>query len=514
MKLPFLRAGPILFFSFPMTIRLRLTLWYTALLGATLIFFSVVVYSALSNSLWTQVQWNMERQGQEVAAFLSDQMEKDLDRMNDPQQLQLPMAKLFIGSVGVQVVRMDGMVAMRSSNLGSMTVPKSATLMDEIRQGHSLTYRTVSDDGTPLLIYSLPLVVNDMHIVAMVQVVQPVNGVESTLTEVARNLLLGTILSLVIAAVVGALLARRALAPLQEITDTAQRISSTKDLGQRILLAHNNPAQDKSEVGRLAATFNSMLDQIQQLFNAQRRLTADVSHELRSPLTTIQGNVELLQRMSGQMYPVSGHGADRDGTGQEEIGVVLQETLGEVESEANRMGQMISDLLLLAQADSGLQLNLERLEMDTLLLDTYRQTRRMAERRNGSGELTVRLGGEDQAVVWGDRERLRQLFLNLTGNAIKYSPGGGVITLGLAVEDGWVRMDVSDTGVGISPEDQAQIFQRFFRADKARTRDQGGAGLGLSIASWIAEAHGGRITVTSQVDAGSTFSVWLPVFTA
>jgi len=365
----------------------------------------------------------------------------------------------------------------------------------------------VSDDATPLLIYSLPLKINDVQIVYMVQVVQPISNIESTLGQVARNLILGTALSLIIAAVVGALLARRALAPLQEITDTAQRISSTKDLGQRIILAQGNPAQDKSEVGRLAVTFNSMLDQIQQLFNTQRRLTADVSHELRSPLTTIQGNVELLQRMSADMSRV----ADRDPAGQQETAAILQETLGEVESEANRMGRMISDLLLLAQADSGLQLNLERLEMDTLLLDIYRQTRRMAERRKGPGGLTVRLGSEDQAVVWGDRERLRQLLLNLTDNAIKYTPVGGSITLGLEVVDGWVRVDVTDTGVGISPDDLGQIFQRFFRVDKARSRDQGGTGLGLSIACWIAEAHGGRITVTSQVDAGSTFSTWLPV---
>lgn len=492
-----------------MTIRLKLTLWYTALLGITLILFGGVLYSVLATSLWSQVQLNMERQGQEVSRFLSEQLERDMARMNDPRSLELPMAQLFVSSVGVQVVRMDGMVAMRSSNLGSMTIPKSTAVMDEIRQGHSVRYRTISDDGTPLLIYSLPLQVNNLHIVGVVQVIQPVGGVENTLSQVARNLILGIALSLVIAAVVGALLARRALAPLQEITETAQRITRTKDLGQRIILPHGNPTQDKSEVGRLASTFNGMLEQIQQLFNTQRRLTADVSHELRSPLTIIQGNVDLLRRMTGD-----GSAGPGEAMPSAQANALLQETLGEVEAEANRMAQMISDLLLLAQADSGLQLNPERLEMDTLLLEIYRHTRRVAEQRKGPGALTVRLGSEDQALVWGDRERLRQLLVNLADNAIKYTPAGGEITLGLVVRDNWVRVAVQDTGVGISPEEQKLIFERFYRADKARSREQGGSGLGLSIVQWIADAHGGHITVESEVGKGSTFSVWLPELAA
>jgi signal transduction histidine kinase len=148
--------------------------------------------------------------------------------------------------------------------------------------------------------------------------------------------------------------------------------------------------------------------------------------------------------------------------------------------------------------------------MDTLLLDVYRQTRRMAEQRRGPRALEIRLGAEDQAQVCGDRERLRQLLLNLTDNAIKYTPNGGVITLGLEKQNGWVKIAVSDTGIGISEEDQHHIFDRFYRADKARSRELGGSGLGLSIAQWIAHAHGGRVTVESKLQKGSTFTLWLP----
>jgi signal transduction histidine kinase len=190
---------------------------------------------------------------------------------------------------------------------------------------------------------------------------------------------------------------------------------------------------------------------------------------------------------------------------------LMQETLNEVESETTRMGNMISDLLLLAQADSGaLQIQLKPVEMDTLLLDIYRQARRMAEQRRGPRTLEIRLGAEDQAMVCGDQERLRQLLLNLTDNAIKYTPDGGVITLGLEKQNGWVKISVNDTGIGIAAEDQAHIFDRFYRADKARSRELGGSGLGLSIAQWIAYAHHGRITVQSEPQKGSTFTLWLP----
>jgi signal transduction histidine kinase len=141
--------------------------------------------------------------------------------------------------------------------------------------------------------------------------------------------------------------------------------------------------------------------------------------------------------------------------------------------------------------------------MDTLLLEVYRQAQMMSK------GVAVRLGAEDQALVMGDPDRLRQLLLNLVDNALKYTPPGGEVTLKLGRDDGWVQVSVADTGVGIAPEDLPHIFDRFYRADPSRTRP-GGSGLGLSIVQWIAQAHGGHVDVESQPGKGSTFTVWLP----
>ena len=474
-----------------MTIRLRLTLWYTALLGATLILFSAIVYSALATTLGAQNQQNAAIQAQNVANALQQQLQLDiLIIRNRPGAVLFPEVDLFANSVGVQVTDLDGNVLKRSENIQELQLPDAMQALPDIRAGREHVQQVVTGAGPTFLVYSVPLRVGE-DMVGAVQVIQPVMATLTALNQVNRYLILGTTVSLVVAAIVGAFLAQRALAPVDTITNTASTIAQARDLGRRIEIADS-----ASEVGRLAATFNDMLDRIQNLFQAQERLIGDVSHELRTPLTTIQGNIDLLQRMA--VSPV-----DDANPRAQELNQLFGETLSEVKVESERMNKMIGDLLLLAQADSGgLQLQIGPVEVDTLLLDVYRQTRRLAEHYRGHDGLEVRLGSEDQALVRGDRDKLRQAILNLAENAVKYTPAGGSVTLSLDHAGNWVKVIVQDTGIGISAEQQDLIFARFYRTDKARSRELGGSGLGLSIVQSIVDAHGGKVTVESAVGDG------------
>jgi two-component system, OmpR family, sensor kinase len=171
-----------------------------------------------------------------------------------------------------------------------------------------------------------------------------------------------------------------------------------------------------------------------------------------------------------------------------------------------RMTRLVDDLMLLARADAGgLPIQRQVVELDTILLDIYRQVSAL------NPPIEVTLQEIDQVRIWGDGDRLRQLLLNLVDNAIKYTPAGGRVALSLSQEDGQARIEVADTGVGITEEDLHLIFERFYRVDKSRGRVQGGSGLGLSIAKWVAEAHGGHIEVISQEGEGTTFTVLLPM---
>lgn len=484
------------FTHYPMTIRLRLTLWYTALLGATLILFSVLVYWALAANLAAQYLQDAATQAYTVSQAISRQLERDIAFYRKPLP---PDLDNLTRSFGVQIIDLSGENLARSRNLGLLEIPSPPEVLGAIERGNAYRFYYPAED-VQLLVYSVPLKVGDKT-VAIVQLIKPpADGAQNALNQVSRYLILGTAFSLLIAAVIGAWLARRTLAPIDEITHTASNITRAKDLGQRLHIP-----DDASEVGQLAATFNEMLDRIQKLFTAQERLVADVSHELRTPLTTVQGNIDLLQRV------LRSNGANPSLT--HEVSAILPEILNEVEDETKRMNNMIRDLLLLAQADSGvLQLKMEAVELDTLLLDVYRQSRKVAERTKGAGALEIRIGHEDQALVWGDPERLRQVLVNFTDNAIKYTPSGGTITLSLENQTNWVKVTVADTGIGIKAEDREMIFERFYRTDKARSREMGGSGLGLSIARWIAQAHNGKITVESTVGVGSTFTLWLPEY--
>jgi signal transduction histidine kinase len=208
---------------------------------------------------------------------------------------------------------------------------------------------------------------------------------------------------------------------------------------------------------------------------------------LRTPLAAMQGNLEVLER---------------GGLNNPEL---AREALADMRRETGRLIRMVNDLLLLAQSDARVQVRFEPVELDTLLLEVYRELRPLA------GSVTLRIGAEDQVTVPGDRDRLKQALLNLGVNGLQYTPPGGTVTLGLEQRDGFALLTVSDTGVGINEEDLPHIFDRFYRADRSRSRYSGGAGLGLSIVKRVAEAHHGYATVASLPGRGSTFAIWLPL---
>jgi len=247
----------------------------------------------------------------------------------------------------------------------------------------------------------------------------------------------------------------------------------------------------KDELGRLATTINDLLTRLENSFKEQHRFLADASHELRTPLAVLRGETEvaLTKRRTIDEY---------------------QESLSLIEDEAERLSRIVEDLFILARQpiDAPAALIKERLSLNETVRDCVRAAQVLAVRKG------VRLKTEGDPgfiVLHGDEELLKRMLLNLLDNAVKYTPEGGEICVGLGRQNGNAQIVVRDTGIGIPQSDQPYLFDRFYRVDKARSRALGGAGLGLSIVQWIVDAHGGRIVVQSAPGKGSTFRVELPL---
>lgn len=466
-----------------MSIRTRLTLWYTGILAAILLLFSLALYSLLSQVLYEQVDDTIRSRAGEISSYI--QAQTDPLRLLITRQVQIPPVDVFSTSnTFVQIMDRQGNIVARSANLGDNFLPIRRESFDQNLAGSAVLY-TLTTAQARLRIYSAPLLILDPlegeTIIGVVQVAMSLHDVEATLLTARYAIGLGVAFTLLLAAGVGAFMSHAALRPIDQITQTALQISRAEDLSRRL-----PTLRTQDELARLTDTFNEMLGRLEELFQQQQRLVADVSHELRTPLTTLRGNLDLLRRGMEQLPPED-----------------IQDILQTMEGEITRMSRLVADLLLLSQADAGVQIKKEVVELDAVLLDVYRQALLMAD------GVRVELGHEDRALVLGDRDRLHQLLLNLVDNAIKYTPAGGTVRLSLYRREDWVQVSVADTGVGIAKEDLPHIFERFYRSDRARSRQTGGTGLGLSIAKWIAEAHGGHLTVESELGVGSTFTLWL-----
>jgi len=454
-----------------MSIRTRLTLWYTAVLAVFIAALGVIVYAVLAFNLTASLDRTLQDTANRVVSSAR------VRPFFDIQVITIPELDVFGSNVYIEVIDQTGQIARKSDNLQSFASALDDVGLRHVESDRQPVYRNVKTGGAELRVLTVPLTVND-QVAGYLQVGAVREQVDIALNLLLAVLVIGGLGATVAAAIVGRLLAGRALRPIDTITQTALAISRADDLDKRI-----PEIGQQDEVGRLARTFNVMLDRLEGLFRGQQRFIADISHELRTPLTTIRGNVDLMRRMKS----------------------VDEESLNAIQAESDRMTRMVGDLLLLAQADAGQTVRHERVELDTLMLEVYRQMRPMAE------GIELSISEEDQAVVMGDTDRLKQLLLNLVDNARKYTPKGGKVTLGLRREAGWAVLTVADTGMGIPTQDLPHIFERFYRVDKARSRAAGGAGLGLSIVQWIVQAHSGKIDVQSKPNQGTTFIVRLPL---
>jgi heavy metal sensor kinase len=317
-----------------------------------------------------------------------------------------------------------------------------------------------------------------------IQVAAPTHELMEGLTGFRWALLLMVPLVLLAATGGGWWMSRRALAPVDEITATARSI------GERSLSRRLPVPATSDELERLSKTLNQMLERIESAFQRNTQFTADASHELRTPISLMRTTAEIALRKQRS---------------EPEYRQALQEVL----DESERTTALIENLLTLARADAG-KARIERAPVDVaaLLLEVGEQARKLASEKGIAFTLQAFPPGPQ---LLADAGALRRLLLILLDNAVKYTPPGGTVAVSAACAGPRLLIEMRDTGIGIGPEDLLHIFERFYRADKSRNRDSGGAGLGLSLARWIAEVHQGKISVESAIDRGSIFRVDLPL---
>jgi signal transduction histidine kinase len=495
-----------------LSLRTRLTLWYGALLALTLLAFSALLYFTLERSLSASVD--------DALRLRADQLRRSVLGPNigillqpediPPGQVEAsPLDEFAAPGIYPQVLNARGAVVFAPPNLPGGELPVTEAMVEATRAGRE-TLLPVPVGDTNVRVLTVPLRGLGGEVVGAVQVGQSLAPVESTMAAVARLLFLGGAGALLLATVLGGLFTHRALSPVARITATARHIAATGDYRQRLPAARPG-TRGGDELVSLARTFNDMIARLEHLLESQRRLLADTSHELRTPLTVIRGNLALLRR---EAVPPE----------------TWREAVLEADEEAVRMGRLVNDLLLVARADAGQLPSLQRQPVD--LGELIREVTDQA--RPGAGGRTLAVAVPGPVTVLGDRDRLKQLVANLVENAVRYTPEGGRIHLGVAVGPAapaaqhpapparspsgeapvaTALLTVTDTGIGIAPEHLPHLFRRFYRADKARSRTDGGAGLGLAIAQYIAQAHGGTIEAASAgLGRGSSFRVRLPLW--
>src|SRR5947208_4043062 len=465
------------------SIRFRMALWYAAMLAGALVLFGAASYIGLERYLQKSLEESLVKQARSIGDVLivninqsgEDYVTNEITEHYSPE----------INGRFIRVTRADGRQIFISGLPKDGTFDPARVPPPQLPVSRAFSHEVEMSDGHELLLHALPYESRDgAHF--LIEVAAPYNQIESVLRGLLLTFGLGLPLIVTLAISGGYVLMRRALRPVDEIRQKAAQISS-RNLSERLPVVRTG-----DELERLATDLNRMIARLEESFLQINRFSADASHELRTPLTVLQGELEAIAQKE-QNLPED-----------------VRDTIGSALEETQRLANIVESLLTISRLEAGeARVQPMRLDFAELARTTADQMKLLAEEKR----IALTSDGTDPVEVEADPSRLKQVVVNLLDNAIKYTPEGGNVSSSVTRRDNHAILEVADSGLGISADDLPHVFERFYRADKARSRQMGGTGLGLSIVGSICQAHGGRVTVNSAEGRGSLFRVQLPAST-
>ncbi len=455
-----------------MPLRVRLTLLYIGLLVPALIAFGVVVYIIASRRIYNGVDDTLSVREQSIESALQS-LEGPITPFDISRNRPSLDSQAQTGSA-YRILDVQGRAVYSSSRLADVELPAPKT---PIRDNPK--FATIIVQGRRNRIIYDPILGGSGELFGSVEVATALKPTDDALDQIRTVFIGGGIMVLFLTTVPAYLVAGRALDPVRQVSQLARDVEQTADFSKRL------PApKGGGETAQLVATFNAMIDRVERMLVTQRAFLADSSHELRRPLTVLRTYIDIL---NDPLLP------------EEE----REACYAEMHTEAESMSRLISDLLLLSREGSQ-AIRKAPVDYTSLCRATVERLRSQDDRHT----LVVKTTSDIR--VEGDRERLEQMLWNLLENATQYTPEGGKVEIRLLEVDGMARVEVEDTGIGIPPEEQAHVFDRFYRGDSARAARAEGAGLGLAIVKHVAESHGGSVSVLSEPGKGTTFAVEVP----
>ncbi|MDP9324988.1 MAG: HAMP domain-containing histidine kinase [Candidatus Dormibacteraeota bacterium] len=471
-----------------MPIRLRIALFGSLVVAFTVLVFGTLVYFLVQRNLYTSQDASLTRRVTSGPFFGRgpDRGHILVGPDGTLQRVDLPIDLRTSSDTYVELLSPGGSPLISSGEIDGQAPKVGGDVLNQVPDSGTLLATVEAGKDVPVRVALHKVSAGDPSGAGFVLVGQPMVPVVNQLQGLRLVLIIAAVLSILMALVASWLVAGRALRPVDQIAETAEEIGRTRDLSRRLPASNTN-----DEVSRLSTRFNDMLGQLEKAYSrleeslaAQKRFVADASHELRTPLTTIISNAGLLLKQPNV------RAEDQ------------RDALEDIAAEGDRMSRLVHELLTLARADSGQHLEMASVDLTSIVADVCRQARKLGEGR------TIAFDGGQRLGLSGNEDALRQLMWILVDNGIKHTRRDGRVDVASGLVDGVARLTVSDDGEGIAPEALERIFERFYRPDRARSGE--GAGLGLAIARWIAEEHGGTVRAANNPGGGAILTVEIP----